>query len=112
MKLPLTIFTTTWSLAAGFSNKTPHHWPPASPTLPHSDRLTWAEYDATNIGPLVPHAEVGDMEHVECFSAEEEDDCYWVENYFQGEASIDKIMVSSPFMIFMIVMSFFAIVLS
>lgn len=29
------------------------------------------------------------MEHVEC-SAEEEDDCYWVENYFEGAASIDK----------------------
>ena len=88
MKLSLTILTIVWSLAAAFSNKNPHHWPPASPTLQHSDRLSWQEYDSRNIDPLVPHAEIGDMEHVEC-SAEEEDDCYWVENYFEGAASID-----------------------
>ena len=28
------------------------------------------------------------MEHVDC-SAEEDYDCYWVENYFEGAASID-----------------------
>ena len=86
MKLSLTIFATAWSLVTGFS----HHWPPASPALQHSDRVTWAEYDAMNIDPLVPHAEIGDMEHEEC-SAEEDDDCYWSERYFEEAANIDKL---------------------
>ena len=90
MKLSLGIFATVWSLSAGFSHKTPHHWPPASPTLQHSDRLTWSEYDREHIEPLVPHAEMGNMEHVEC-SAEEEDDCYWLENYFEDSVNIDAL---------------------
>lgn len=91
MKLSLIIFATVWSLSAGFSHKSPHHWPPASPTLQqYSDRLTWSEYDHEHIEPLVPHAEMGDMEHVEC-SAEEEDDCWWLENYFEDAVSIDAL---------------------
>jgi len=33
---------------------------------------------------------MGDMEHVEC-SAEEEDDCWWLENYFEDAVSIDAL---------------------
>lgn len=72
------------------SHNTPHHWPPSSPSIMHSDRTTWDEYEHDFVDPLVPHAEKGDMEHVEC-NAEEEDDCYWVENYFEKESSIDAV---------------------
>jgi len=86
MKATIAIFSTAWSLAAGFS----HHWPPASPTLRDSDRLTWSEYHHEHVDPLVPHAEMGDMEDVEC-SAEEDDDCYWTGNDFEDAESIDTI---------------------
>mmetsp|Transcript_3658 Transcript_3658/g.6363 ORF Transcript_3658/g.6363 Transcript_3658/m.6363 type:complete len:200 (-) Transcript_3658:167-766(-) len=91
MKLSLGIFAAVWPLTAGFFHKTPHHWP-ASPrqTLQHSDRLTWSEYDHEYIDPLVDHAEIGDMEHVEC-SADEEDDCWWLENYFEDAVDIDAL---------------------
>ena len=87
MKASIAIFSTAWSLASGFS-----HWPPASPTLRDSDRLTWSEYHHEYVDPLVPHADVVEgMEEldVEC-SAEEDDDCYWTANYLVDEESIDS----------------------
>lgn len=69
------------------SHNTPHHWPPSSPSIMHSDRTTWNEYEHEFVDPLTTHAEKGDMEHVEC-NPEEEDDCYWVENYFEEESAL------------------------